>query len=132
MTERPRIHVDRGEPLVPGSSGRRCPRCARPVGACTCRAAKARPVASTQPTRPADGIVRVSRETKGRKGKGVTLVTGLSLAPDELAALGKLLKQRCGAGGTTRDGVIEIQGDHRDLLVAELAARGWVVKRAGG
>ena len=105
-------------------SGRMCPGCRRPVAQCAC--------ASASPPQSSDGIVRVSRETKGRKGKGVTLVTGLSLAPDELAALGKLLKQRCGAGGTTRDGVIEIQGDHRDLLVAELAARGWVVKRAGG
>ena len=132
MSERPRIHVDRGEPLVPGRPGRPCPRCGRPAHGGACRDAGSRPGSSPRPARPADGIVRVSRETKGRRGKGVTLVTGLGLAPDELAALGKLLKQRCGAGGTTRDGVIEIQGDHRDLLLAELAARGWEVRRAGG
>ncbi len=79
-----------------------------------------------------DGIVRVGRQTKGRKGKGVTTVTGVPLAGAELEALAKRLKARCGAGGTLRDGTIEIQGDHRDLLVTELTARGFTVKRAGG
>ena len=78
------------------------------------------------------GVVRVGRETKGRKGKGVTLVTGVPLAAAELAKLGKELKKKCGTGGTVKDGVIEIQGDHRDRLVAELEKRGWTVKRAGG
>ena len=81
---------------------------------------------------PADGVVRVSRETKGRKGKGVTLVTGVPLEGAELADLGKLLKTRCGAGGTVKNGVIEIQGHHRDKVVAELESRGWTVKKAGG
>ncbi len=81
---------------------------------------------------PADGIVRVARQTKGRAGKGVTLVTGLSLAPAQLSALGKDLKQRCGAGGTARDGVIEIQGDHREVVLAELLTRGYAAKLAGG
>lgn len=76
--------------------------------------------------------MRVSRETKGRKGKGVTVVTGVPLSGDALKALAKELKQRCGSGGTIRDGAIEIQGDHRDLLVTELGRRGWTVKRAGG
>jgi translation initiation factor 1 len=76
--------------------------------------------------------VRVGRQTKGRKGKGVTVITGLPLAAAELQQLGKELKQRCGAGGTTRDGVIEIQGDHRDLLVEELQKRGYAAKRSGG
>ena len=66
------------------------------------------------------------------KGKGVTLVTGVPLPPAELAKLGKELKKRCGTGGTVKDGVIEIQGDHRDRLVTELAMRGWTVKRVGG
>jgi len=79
-----------------------------------------------------DGIVRVSRETKGRKGKGVTLITGVLLDETGLQRLATELKRRCGAGGTVREGVIEIQGDHRDLLVAELAKRGYTVKRAGG
>ena len=79
-----------------------------------------------------DGVVRVSRETKGRRGKGVTVVTGVPLEGVELADLAKQLKSRCGAGGTIKNGVIEIQGDHRDRLVAELQQRGWIVKRSGG
>jgi len=76
--------------------------------------------------------IRVARETKGRKGKGVTVVTGLSLDDPELAALGKQLKQKCGAGGTVKNGVIEIQGDHRDLVVTLLNAMGYQAKRSGG
>ncbi len=79
-----------------------------------------------------DGIVRVGRETKGRKGKGMTVVSGVPLHPEGLRDLAKQLKQKCGTGGTVKGGVIEIQGDHRDLLVAELQARGYTVKRAGG
>ena len=82
--------------------------------------------------RRGDGVVRVGRETKGRKGKGVTVVTGVPLAGDALDDLASQLKRLCGSGGTVRDGVIEIQGDHRDQLVAELAKRGWTVKRSGG
>ena len=81
---------------------------------------------------PGDGVVRVSRETKGRKGKGVTLITGLPLDLKGLQKLAKQLKRRCGAGGTVKEGVIEIQGEHRDLLVAELKKQGFVVKRSGG
>jgi translation initiation factor 1 len=79
-----------------------------------------------------DGIVRISRETKGRKGKGVTLIRGIALADKELKALAKKLKAKCGTGGTVKDGVIEIQGDQRDLLVTELSQQGYTVKRAGG
>jgi len=82
------------------------------------------------PPVPQDGIVRVSRER--RRGKGVTLVTGVPLDSAALKALGKALKQRCGSGGTTKDGVIEVQGDHRDVLVSELQAKGYTVKRVGG
>ena len=71
-------------------------------------------------------------ERKGRKGKGVTVITGIPLAPDKLKALSKELKKKCGSGGTVKAGIIEIQGDHRDLLVQELQTRGWTVKRAGG
>lgn len=81
---------------------------------------------------PADGIVRISRETKGRKGAGVTLVRGLDLAPELLKAMAGQLKQRCGSGGTIKDGIIEIQGDHRQLLLVELAKQGFKVKLAGG
>ena len=79
-----------------------------------------------------DGIVRVRRETKGRRGKTVTSIEGIPLPDDDLRALGSELKRRCGTGGAIKDGVIEIQGDHRDTLVAELEARGFTVKRAGG
>jgi translation initiation factor 1 len=77
-------------------------------------------------------VVRVGRATQGRRGKGVTVVTGVPLPGDALAELAARLKRLCGSGGTVRDGVIEIQGDHRDTLVAELAKRGWTVKRSGG
>jgi len=79
-----------------------------------------------------DGIVRVSRETKGRAGKGVTLVKGVLLDATALAALGKQLKAACGTGGTVKDGVIEVQGDHVDRVIEMLRARSYTVKRAGG
>ena len=79
-----------------------------------------------------DGIVRVGRETKGRKGKGMTVITGVPLHPEGLRDLTKKLTQKCGTGGTLKNGKIEIQGDHRDLLVTELQARGYTVKRSGG
>ena len=78
------------------------------------------------------GAVRVGRETKGRAGKGVTTVTGLPLSASDLAALAAGLKKRCGSGGTVREGVIEIQGDHRDTIVAELSKLGWAAKKSGG
>jgi translation initiation factor 1 len=137
MRERPKIHVERGEPLSPTQQGRLCPRCGRLRSACDCKPGPlARTPAAGRPSpaapgHPADGVVRVARESKGRKGKGVTLVRGLRMAPAELEALCRELKQRCGAGGTVKDGVIEIQGDHRDTLIHELEARGHTVKRAG-
>ncbi|MBN2684450.1 MAG: stress response translation initiation inhibitor YciH [Pontiellaceae bacterium] len=79
-----------------------------------------------------DGVVRVGRETKGRKGKGVTVISGVPLHPEGLNDLAKTLKQKCGSGGTVKGRVIEIQGDHRDLLISELQALGYTVKRAGG
>lgn len=79
-----------------------------------------------------DGIVRVRRETKGRGGKTVTSVSGIELASDGLRDLAKDLKQRCGTGGAVKEGVIEIQGDHRTTIVAALEARGYEVKLAGG
>lgn len=79
-----------------------------------------------------DGVVRVGRATKGRKGKGVTVVTGLPLSQSELERLARDLKKKCGSGGTVRHGVIEIQGEHRDALVEELSRRGFTVRRSGG
>jgi len=76
--------------------------------------------------------VRIRRETKGRKGKGVSLVSGLDLDEAALKTLAKQLKQKCSTGGTIKDGVIEIQGDHRDILKIELEKIGHTVKLAGG
>jgi translation initiation factor 1 len=105
-------------------AGRMCPQCRQPMAACVCKAA-------SQPS-AGDGIVRVSREAKGRGGKTVTLVRGLPLDDAALAVLGKRLRSACGAGGTQKDGAIEVQGDHVDRLLGLLQAEGWRVKRAGG
>jgi translation initiation factor 1 len=111
--------------------GRLCPECTRPLTDCRCR--RSRPAQPATAVTPAgDGIVRVGRETKGRRGKGVTVIQGVPLAGEELAALATRLKKRCGSGGTVEAGVIEIQGDHRDLLVGELGKLGYTVRRAGG
>jgi translation initiation factor 1 len=106
--------------------GRTCPHCSLAIAKCQCRA---NPRAAKAPA--GDGIIRVGRESKGRRGKTVTLVSGLPLPPDELQTLAKALKRRCGTGGSVKDGVIEIQGDQRDVLVAELEARQFKVKRTG-
>jgi translation initiation factor 1 len=104
--------------------GTLCPNCRRAVRECVCP--KGAPGAAKL------GTVRVSRETQGRAGKGVTVITGLPLSLSDLEALGTKLKKRCGSGGTVREGVIEIQGDHRDVIVAELIKAGWQAKRSGG
>ncbi len=105
-------------------AGRMCPLCRKPVAACLCGAAKTVPAT--------DGMVRVSRETRGRGGKAVTLVRGLALEPAALVLLGKQLRAACGSGGTVKDGVIELQGDQCAPVVAALTARGFAVNRAGG
>ena len=106
-------------------AGRMCPECRQPVAQCVCKArAKAAPAG--------DGVVWVSRETKGRGGKAVTLVKGLALDEAALVALGKQLKAVCGSGGTVKDGVVEVQGDHCDRVIAALQKMGHTVKRAGG
>lgn len=110
--------------------GRLCPDCGASADRCVCRRQK-KAAPSPAPV-PRDGVVRVGRETKGRKGAGITVITGAPLGGAELAELCTRLKKKCGSGGTVRDGVIEIQGDHRDTLIAELASRGWTVKRVGG
>jgi len=107
------------------AGGRMCPDCGEPVAQCRCKELKARVPAT-------DGIVRVSHETKGRKGKGVTVIKGVALNAEALTALGKQLKTACGSGGTVKDGVIEIQGDHRETVIAALVKQGHTVKRAGG
>lgn len=112
------------KPVYSCESGRLCPQCGKAIKQCACRKNSSAP--------KGDGIVRIQRETKGRKGKGVTLITGVPLAGEELKTLAKALKQKCGTGGTVKNGVIEIQGDHRDLLLNELQQKGWTVKKAGG
>jgi len=107
-------------------SGRTCPVCRQPVAACVCKAAARSAVPA------GDGVVRVSRDIKGRGGKAVTLVKGVPLDVVGLIALGKSLKTACGSGGTVKDGVIEIQGDHVERVMAALVAHGHRVKRAGG
>jgi translation initiation factor 1 len=77
-------------------------------------------------------VIRVRREVKGRRGKQVTTITGLPLPTDGLRDLAAELKRLCGSGGSVKEGAIEIQGDHRDAVVAALQARGYTVKLAGG
>jgi translation initiation factor 1 len=83
-------------------------------------------------TPAAGGRVKVRRETGGRRGKTVTTVSGVPLDDDGLRALAGRLKKRCGVGGSVKDGVIELQGDHRDVVVAALRADGYDVVLAGG
>jgi translation initiation factor 1 len=103
--------------------GRMCPECRQPLAQCACKA-KAVPIG--------DGVVRVSLQTKGRGGKSVTLVKGVALDPLALALLGKQLRTACGSGGTVKDGVIEIQGEHCELVMEALVKQGHKPKRAGG
>lgn len=105
-------------------AGRMCPACRRPLAQCNCRRAGARPAG--------DGVVRVSRESKGRGGKTVTTISGVPLAEDALKELASALKKRCGCGGALKDGVIEIQGEHVELLLEELHKRGFQAKKSGG
>jgi translation initiation factor 1 len=101
-----------------------CPTCRLPMAGCRCRKA--------EPAPAGDGIVRIRRETKGRGGKTVTTVSGVPSGGEALRGLASELKRRCGTGGTAKDGVIEIQGDHRETIAAELSRRGFIVRLAGG
>ena len=107
--------------------GRLCPSCGKPKTNCECWEKQSQKI-----DRSGDGIVRVSRETKGRKGKGVTIISGIQMTEKDLKALAKELKKKCGTGGTVREGKIEIQGEHRDRLVELLTKKGYTVKRVGG
>ena len=117
---------DNSRPIYSTEHGRLCPECGKPEKNCICRELK------RKATPAGDGVARVGRETKGRGGKCVTLVKGLCVTADTLEAVAKKLKQRCGCGGTVREGVIEIQGDHRETIVAELGKLGYTAKVAGG
>jgi len=107
--------------------GRLCPECRQPIAQCACKIASKNKLAVNT-----DGIIRLHRQTQGRGGKVVTIITGIALDPAALQQLAKALKQRCGSGGAIKDGAIEIQGDHRDQLKIELEQRGYKVKLAGG
>jgi translation initiation factor 1 len=102
-----------------------CPACRHPLAECVCKRV-------VKTGAQGDGTVRVACETKGRGGKAVTVIRGLELDSVALAALGKRLRTACGAGGAVKDGVLELQGDHRSRVVDCLKADGWTVKLAGG
>ena len=104
-------------------AGRMCPDCRKPTASCVCK---------VKALSESDGVVRVSLQTKGRGGKSVTLVKGLPLDTAALAVLGKQLRSACGSGGTVKDGVVEVQGDHVATVMAALQKQCYNVKRAGG
>jgi len=120
--------MDNSRIVYSTESGRICSSCQKPIADCTCK--------KKTPKSPAnikiDGIVRVQREVKGRKGKTVTTVSGFQINADELKNLAAELKRRCGTGGSIKDGVIIIQGDHKATLITELTNRGYTAKVAGG
>lgn len=105
-------------------SGKVCAKCGNPFSKCIC--------GKCVPGIPNDGIVRISRETKGRRGSGVSIITGITLDDKDLKNLSKQLKKKCGTGGTVKAGAIQIQGDHRDVLKEELSKLGYTVKLSGG
>lgn len=105
-------------------TGRICPDCAQPIATCRCKQQARRPAG--------DGVVRVSLDKKGRGGKLVTIITGLPGSDEDLKTLAAELKRRCGSGGTLKDGIIEIQGDHRDTLITALQSKGFRPKKVGG
>ena len=120
--------MDNSRLVYSTEKGKICPSCQKPGSDCTCIKKKSR----SQPNIKIDGIIRIQREVKGRKGKTVTIVSGFQINADELKSLATQLKRRCGTGGSVKDGVIIIQGDHRDTLVTELKNRGFKSKIAGG
>ena len=119
--------MDNSRLVYSTESGKICPSCQKPVSECTCKKKKSR----SQTNIKYDGVIRIQREVKGRKGKTVTIVSGFQIDVDELKNLATQLKRRCGTGGSVKDGVIIIQGDHRDTLITELKNRGFKAKIAG-
>ncbi len=107
--------------------GRLCPECEKALDACICDV-----LAEQQRLASLDGVVRIRRETSGRKGKGVTTLTGIAKSEKELKDLLKQMKKVCGTGGSVKEGVLEIQGDHREALKTLLEKLGFTVKLAGG
>lgn len=112
--------------------GRICPNCHRSVKQCVCKQKSPSKPKSIKSPPKNDGIVRVSRDRRNRRGKTVTVITGVPGNDEIVNELTATLKKLCGSGGTVKDGIIEIQGDHRDLIVSKLAELGHRVKLAGG
>jgi len=108
--------------------GQICPDCNKPTSKCICKKKKSK----AQPKIKQDGIIRISREVKGHKGKTVTVIFGFQLDESNLIALAGQLKQQCGTGGSVKDDMIIIQGDHREKLMKLLKDQGYKVKLAGG
>ena len=109
-------------------TGRICPKCQKPVEGCACKKKK-----TTTPSNiKSDGKIRIQREKKGRKGKTVTTVSGLQLSDYELKELAAQLKRKCGTGGSVKDGIIIIQGDHRNALQDMLKKLGYNPILSGG
>ena len=113
-----------------------CPHCGLPYKQCRCDqpsiGSGSGSASGGQPAKKGDGIVRIMRDRKHRGGKTVTVITGVPANQNEIAVLAQQLKKLCGSGGTVKDGVIEIQGDHCDKVQAKLTEMGYKVKRAGG
>ena len=105
-----------------------CPICGQPYQQCRCEQSATQQTA----TNKSDGIVRIMRDRKHRGGKTVTVITGVPASNEAITALAQQLKKLCGSGGTVKDGVIEIQGDHCEKVQARLSELGYRVKRAGG
>ena len=109
-------------------TGEICPKCQSPISACRCKKKRPEPKPQIKP----DGIIRIRREVKGRKGKTVTTLSGFDLDDNALNLLSKQIKQHCGTGGSVKDGMVIIQGDHRDTVKGLLEGQGYTVKLAGG
>ena len=114
-----------GQLVYSTASGRTCPDCSKPISSCICAQLKKQQPAT-------NGKITIGRETAGRKGKGVTTIKGLPLDSDELLVLAKELKQKCATGGSIVNGVIELQGEHRDACVRHLTQKGYNPKKSGG
>jgi len=124
--------MTKSRPVWSSESGRICPECGKPVSFCVCNKKKKDPTNKQARNYPADGIIRISRETKGHGGKTVTVIGNTPFKEHELKEFAKKLKTRCGTGGTVKDGEIVIQGDHRQVILDELTRQGLKAKLTGG
>ena len=105
-----------------------CPNCNRPIRKCACKDKQSKSKIDIK----TDGIIRIKQETKGRKGKTVTTISGFNREDGDLKTLASALKNICGTGGSAKEGVIIIQGDHRDAAKTELEKQGFKIISAGG